>query len=244
MDLRAFTKEWRPERWLVQEAFIAFRQRNNSFVKSWQDKGIWVKCSKWWMITRKIRVSLTKFVGVDFFPPNVFLLPVFDKLPEWVRLIAYFSFNQTSAAKISCTSKFPINNPLFLSYLGIYVYARSLRHVWLCDPMEWGLSGTPVHGISQAKILEWVVNSFSRGSSWPKDWTHVSCIGRQILYCWAVEEAHFQTYFILLCFGDITFFINWRLVGTLLWANLLPFLPKAFAHVMPLCHILLILTVF
>ena len=81
MDLRAFTKEWRPERWLVQEAFIAFRQRNNSFVKSWQDKGIWVKCSKWWMITRKIRVSLTKFVGVDFFPPNVFLLPGTERVP-------------------------------------------------------------------------------------------------------------------------------------------------------------------
>lgn len=31
----------------------------------------------------------------------------------------------------------------------------------------------------------------------------------------AYEEAHFQTYFILLCFGDIAFFTNWRLVGTL-----------------------------
>ena len=38
-----------------------------------------------------------------------------------------------------------------------------------------------VHEISQARILEWVAISFSRESSQPKDWTHVSCIGRQIL---------------------------------------------------------------
>ena len=34
----------------------------------------------------------------------------------------------------------------------------------------------PVHGISQARILEWVAISFIRGSSWPRDWTWVSCI--------------------------------------------------------------------
>ena len=33
-----------------------------------------------------------------------------------------------------------------------------------------------VHGISQARILEWVAISFSRGTSWPRDWTHISCI--------------------------------------------------------------------
>ena len=37
-----------------------------------------------------------------------------------------------------------------------------------------------VHGISQARILEWVSISFSRGSSWPRDKTCVSCIGRWI----------------------------------------------------------------
>ena len=46
-----------------------------------------------------------------------------------------------------------------------------------------------IHGISEARILEWVVISFSRGSSWPRDWTYVSCIGRQILYHWATWET-------------------------------------------------------
>ena len=40
-----------------------------------------------------------------------------------------------------------------------------------CDPMD-----SSVHGISQARILEWVALSFSRGSSQPRDRIHVSCI--------------------------------------------------------------------
>ena len=46
-----------------------------------------------------------------------------------------------------------------------------------------------VHGIFQARILEWVAISSSRGSSQPGDWTCVPCIGRQILYHWATWEA-------------------------------------------------------
>ena len=41
----------------------------------------------------------------------------------------------------------------------------------LCDPMDCNLPGSSVHGILQARILEWVAISFSRGSSWPRDWT-------------------------------------------------------------------------
>ena len=54
-----------------------------------------------------------------------------------------------------------------------------------------------VHGICQARILEWVANSFSRGSSQPRDWTHVSCIGRQILYHSATREARSETHIII-----------------------------------------------
>ena len=46
----------------------------------------------------------------------------------------------------------------------------------LCDPMDCSLPGSSVHGILQARILEWVAIPFSRGSSWPRDWTQVSCI--------------------------------------------------------------------
>ena len=51
--------------------------------------------------------------------------------------------------------------------------------------MDCSPPGFPSHGIFQARILEWVAISFSRGSIWPRDQTCISCIGRQILYHWA-----------------------------------------------------------
>ena len=55
--------------------------------------------------------------------------------------------------------------------------------------MDYNLPGCSVHGISQARKLEWVAISFSRVFSQPKDQTHVSCISRQIPYHWAKKEA-------------------------------------------------------
>ena len=68
-----------------------------------------------------------------------------------------------------------------------------LHRVWLfCNPVDCSPPGSSVHGISQARIQEWVAISFSRGSSWPRDQTHVSCvsyIGRCVLYHRATGEA-------------------------------------------------------
>ena len=52
----------------------------------------------------------------------------------------------------------------------------------LCNSTNCSLPGSSVHGILQARILEWVAIPFSRGSSRPRDQTQVSCISRQILY--------------------------------------------------------------
>ena len=55
----------------------------------------------------------------------------------------------------------------------------------LCDSMACSLLGSSVHGVSQARIPEWVAISFSRGSSQLRDRTRVSCIscfGRRVLY--------------------------------------------------------------
>ena len=65
----------------------------------------------------------------------------------------------------------------------------------LCNPLDSSPSSSSVHGIFQARILEWVAISFSRGSSQPRDWNHVSCIScirRWILYHWATWEAHLR----------------------------------------------------
>ena len=60
----------------------------------------------------------------------------------------------------------------------------------LCYPMDCSLPGSSVHGISQARIVEWVATFFSRGSSWPRHWTQVSCISRWILYHWTSREYY------------------------------------------------------
>ena len=44
----------------------------------------------------------------------------------------------------------------------------------LCDPMDCSLRGSSVHGISQERIVKWAANSYSRGSSWPKDQAPIS----------------------------------------------------------------------
>ena len=57
----------------------------------------------------------------------------------------------------------------------------ALSCLTFCDPMNCGAVGvyradSSVHGILQARILEWVGIHFSRGPSQPRDWTWVSCI--------------------------------------------------------------------
>ena len=59
----------------------------------------------------------------------------------------------------------------------------------LCNPMDYSLPGSSVHGISQARILEWTAISFSGGSSQPRDQTCISCIGRWILHHCATWEV-------------------------------------------------------
>ena len=59
----------------------------------------------------------------------------------------------------------------------------------LCDPVDCSLPSSSVHGILQARILEWVAISFSRGSSWPRDRTRASCIGGGCFNLWATREA-------------------------------------------------------
>ena len=49
--------------------------------------------------------------------------------------------------------------------------------------------GSSVSGIFQARILEWIAISFSRGSSSPRNWTYISCIGRWVLYHWATRKV-------------------------------------------------------
>ena len=59
----------------------------------------------------------------------------------------------------------------------------------LCNPMGCSQPSSTVHEILQARVLEWVAIPFSRGSSWPRDWTWVSLIWGKFFTIWATREA-------------------------------------------------------
>ena len=57
-----------------------------------------------------------------------------------------------------------------------------------CDCVDYSPPGSFVHGIPQARILEWVAIPFSRGSSWPRDQAWVSCIAGRFFTIWATKS--------------------------------------------------------
>ena len=63
----------------------------------------------------------------------------------------------------------------------------------LCKPVDYSLPGSSVHGILQARILEWVAISFSSGSFLLKDGTRFSCISGRFFAVWATREADWWT---------------------------------------------------
>ena len=80
-------------------------------------------------------------------------------------------------------------HPCFLSCCHLVVKSCLI----FCNPMDHSRPGSFIHGIFQARILECVATSSSRGSSGPRNQTHISCvpcIGRQILYHWAPRKVH------------------------------------------------------
>ena len=85
----------------------------------------------------------------------------------------------------------------------------------LFNPLDWSPPGSSVHGILQASILECIAMPSSRGSSWPRDRTQVSCIAGGFFTVWATREdnspykpqRHF--YFLLKC---CTFTYLWNLL--------------------------------
>ena len=59
----------------------------------------------------------------------------------------------------------------------------------LCDALNCSPPGSSVHGILQARILEWVAIPFSRGSSWPRDQTWVPCTAGRFFTIWATWQV-------------------------------------------------------
>ena len=75
----------------------------------------------------------------------------------------------------------------FLKETWRFVHAQSC--LTLCNPLDYSPPGVSVHRLCQARLLEWVAISSSRGSFPPRYRIHISCIGRWILYHWATWEG-------------------------------------------------------
>ena len=85
-----------------------------------------------------------------------------------------FGTNQHDSVKQLPSIKIKKNYKKFYNQKSESEVAQSC--LTLCDLMDGNLPGSAVHGIFQARILEWAAISFSRGSSQPKDQSQVSCI--------------------------------------------------------------------
>ena len=125
--------------------------------------------------------------------------------------------------------------------------------------MDCSLPGSSVHGIFQARILEWVAISFSRRSSRPRDWTQVFCVVGRRFTVWATGKSKvlvgfqitwghvglsecklfslrrtFSRAFHLLCLENYLF-VYWKLVGLQCWSSH----RRRWAHIL-LCHLPLV----
>ena len=101
-------------------------------------------------------------------------------------LFTLFMMNYNQVAASDCQSNGDI---LFLTF------AFALSCLILCHPMDYSLPGSPVHGNFQARILELVAISFSRGPSRPRYQTQVSPIACRFFTIWATKEAFNSVHF-------------------------------------------------
>ena len=106
--------------------------------------------------------------------------------------ITIFDLTFLNYLKDMCTNIHTHTHHFLLSFLIANVCVCAQSCLTLCDSKDWSPPGSSVHGIFQAKILEWVAIPFSRGSFQPRDQIFtscISCIGRRILYHYATWEA-------------------------------------------------------
>ena len=144
-----------------------------------------------WMKTH-VHVCTSTYHILPLNPPNCMWLFYIVRLimfPLWLAIVIIFLFFVHWLWKL-------INFFYYCDYITI-IHLKPLYHEsevtqscpTLCDPMDCSLSGSSVHGIFQAKVLEWIAISFSRGSSRPRNRTQVSRIAGRRFTVWATREA-------------------------------------------------------
>ena len=123
-------------------------------------------------------------------------LPLSFQAEKYYNFFPYNLENTSIEALSRCISisylHYQSHQFTFLNFVSVCMCVLfSQSCLTLCGPLDCSPTCSSVHGILQARILEWVAISFSRGSSWPRDQTWVSCIAGRFFTVWATREAPF-----------------------------------------------------
>ena len=138
-----------------------------------------------------------------------------QSIPTWYRNIFYLSESslQYEGACVGCIHASPeprhrsCTGQGFLTLPKPWLEVMPLSEIWplilrfstqkvlvaqlcptLCNPMDCILPGSSVHGILQTRILKCIAIPSSKGSSWPRDWTQVSCTAGGFFTVWTTRE--------------------------------------------------------
>ena len=136
-------------------------------------------------------------------PPRWFPCPYLSTFAHVAPYLVVFSDGKPahpprigqSPSYFNKESWLPGRSPFFIPKIWVegvlkWSEVKSLSCVRLfVTPWTVSLPGSSVHGILQARLLEWVAISFSRGSSRPRDRTQVSCVAGRHFNLWATREA-------------------------------------------------------
>ena len=150
-------------------------------------------CCVLWPLSSLGGTSIIFFITTVFVHINNHFLLLLLSLPDWLE----HTIMVRTATRHGLSSHSWNRNSVGA---GVHAGVCAQSCLTLRDPMVCDLPGSSLYGVLQARILGCVVISFSRGSSWPRDWTHVSCIsciGRRVLYhlshvgaMWGWSDGH------------------------------------------------------
>ena len=115
-----------------------------------------------------------------------------------------FNFSHQITSEIEYIVIYLLNNYIFSSMK--VLVAQSYTTLW--NAMDYSPPGSSLHGIFQARILEWVAIPFSRGSSQTRDQTQVSCGRGRFFTCCTTKEAQYNVliYIMLIQFWVVSYY--------------------------------------
>ena len=158
----------------------------------------------WWTTLHWVKKSQTKLS--DWTGMHTTILTVFSRrgvATELYEFLMYFAFYPLIWCMVYKYFlpfyRLPLYLLVFIYFFSCIEAIESESEVTqlcptLCDPMDCSLPSSSVHRIFQAIVLEWIAISFSRGSSWPRDGTWVSCIVDRCFTIWAIREIFYRSY--------------------------------------------------